>query len=542
MRDPFRSLLTRYGFAALAVLFALLVRLALDPLLENRLPFLLFSLVVVAVAWHGGFGPSCLALVASILACAYFFLSPRHSLIESLAGHPVQCGGFLALGLVIALFSERLRIARRRAEGQAREAMRQRDELQQEVLRRKHLEDELREADRRKDEFLAMLGHELRNPLAPIKNAVEILRMLGAGDARAQRAREMIDRQVRHMARLVDDLLDVSRITTGKIKLNTGPADLAAVVARATETCRPLIDSRRHEFKVVLPPEPLVVEGDAVRLAQVVGNLLNNAAKYTEEGGHIELTVEAARGEAVLRVSDDGVGISAELLPRVFDLFTQGDRSLARSEGGLGIGLTLVKSLVEMHAGTVTAHSDGPLLGSEFVVRLPLKRPSSLVPCPLPAATDRGQGTRDRGQGTRSVLVVDDNADAAESLALVLRAAGYEVRTAHDGPAALEAAAAARPDAVLLDLGLPRMDGYEVARRLRRQAGAAPPLLVAVTGYGQEENRRRAEQAGFDGYLVKPADPGEVQRLLASLRRAPAQARGDDEFVDWRGGRPAPGN
>jgi signal transduction histidine kinase len=533
MRTSFRSLLTRYGFAALAVAFALLIRLALDPLLGDRLPFLLFSLVVVAVAWYGGFGPSCLALVAGILLTAYFFLPPRYSLAESIAGHAVQSSGFLFLGLTIALFSERLRIARRRAEAQTREALCQRDELGQEVARRKLLEgelhkraEELGEADRRKDEFLAMLAHELRNPLAPIRNAVEVLKMIGPPDARLQRAREMIDRQVKHLARLVDDLLDVSRITTGKVQLRTGPVDLAVVIARAVETSRPLIDSRRHELAVRLPPEALVVEADPIRLAQVVSNLLNNAAKYAEEGGHIELTVGAGRGEAVVRVRDDGMGIAADLLPRVFDLFTQGDRSLARSEGGLGIGLTLVRSLVELHGGRVEGHSEGPGRGSEFVVRLPLKQ-LQMEDCrskiEKTIETASGASNRQPAIGYRQskrVLVVDDNADAAESLAMLLRAEGHEVRTAYDGPAALEAAAVIRPEAVLLDIGLPRMDGYEVARRLRRDVGLKEALLVAVTGYGQEEDRRRVEQAGFDAYLVKPADLAALRELLAGRSRS----------------------
>jgi signal transduction histidine kinase len=398
MRAPLRSLLTRYGFAALAVALALLIRLALDPLLKDRLPFLLFSLVVVAVAWYGGFGPSCLALVTGILAAGYFFLQPRYSLIESLTDHGVKSGGFLFLGLTIALFSERLRIARRRAEAQTREALRQRDELEQEVARRQLLEEELhrraeelREADRRKDEFLAMLAHELRNPLAPIRNAVEVLKVIGASGPQPQRAREMIDRQVKHLSRLVDDLLEVSRITRGKVKLTPGPVDLATVIARAVETSRPLIDSRRHELTVTLPPETVIIEADPIRLAQVVANLLNNAAKYTKDGGHIELAVETGPGETVIRVRDDGVGIAADLLPRVFDLFTQGDQSLARSEGGLGIGLTLVRSLVELHGGYVEGHSEGPGRGSEFVVRLPLKPLQFAEPVALAAPAHRGK-------------------------------------------------------------------------------------------------------------------------------------------------------
>jgi PAS domain S-box-containing protein len=384
---------------------------------------------------------------------------------------------------------------------------------------RKRAEQALQEADRRKDEFLAMLAHELRNPLAPISNAVQLMRMLGPEDTNLRRARDMIDRQVQHLARLVDDLLDVSRITRGKITLQKEPVELAAVIARAVETSRPLIDARRHTLTVTLPPEPVRVEADATRLAQVVSNLLHNAAKFTEEGGHIGLHAERAGAGAVVRVCDSGTGIAADLLPHVFGLFTQGDRSLARSEGGLGIGLTLVKSLVELHGGTVTAHSGGPGRGSEFVVHLPLPQRLEVRGQKSGGGGDRAPSSptpdlQDRAAGRR-VLVVDDNADAAESLAVLLRLEGHEVRTAHDGPAALEAARGFRPEVVVLDIGLPRMDGYEVARRLRAEAGLADALMVALTGYGQEEDRRRAEAAGFDAHLIKPADPAALQGILA---------------------------
>jgi CheY-like chemotaxis protein/two-component sensor histidine kinase len=323
----------------------------------------------------------------------------------------------------------------------------------------------------------------------------------------------VIERQVQHLTRLVDDLLDVSRLTRGKITLQKEPVEVATVIAQAVETSRPLIDSRRHELAVTLPRESLQVEADATRLAQVVSNLLNNAAKYTKEGGHIGLTVEPRPGEAVVRVRDDGVGIPAELLSQVFDLFTQGDHSLARSEGGLGIGLTLVKSLVEMHGGSVEARSDGPGKGSEFVVNLPtLGREPVLV-----AKGGEGGPSSSPPSPSRSILVVDDNVDAAESLSMMLRAWGHEVRTTHDGLAALNAAEQVRPEVILLDIGLPRMDGYEVARRLRERTGMRDVLLVALTGYGQEEDRRRAKEAGFDAHLTKPANPTSLQQLLAGM-------------------------
>ena len=372
-------------------------------------------------------------------------------------------------------------------------------------------------ADQHKNEFLSMLAHELRNPLAPIRNAVHILRMRGTEEPQLQSIRDMIDRQVQQLVRLVDDLLDISRITRGKIRLQTEPVDLTTVVARAVETSRPLIEARRHDLHVTLPDESLHVEGDPVRLAQVLGNLLNNAAKYTEEGGRITLAVEQTNGEAVLRVRDTGVGIPPEMLRSVFDLFTQVDRSLDRSQGGLGIGLTLVQRLVEMHGGRVQAYSAGPNQGSEFVVFLPL-----LGHEPVQKASVNGTATAPAGCPRCRVLVVDDNADAAESLALLLQFAGHDVRVCHEGAAALAEAETFQPEVVLLDIGLPGMDGYEVARRLRAQPDLDKTLLVALTGYGQAEDLCRSRDAGFDRHLVKPADP-EV--LAAMFAEVPAVSR-----------------
>ncbi|HVS38683.1 MAG TPA: ATP-binding protein [Gemmataceae bacterium] len=376
---------------------------------------------------------------------------------------------------------------------------------------RKRMEQTLREADRRKDEFLAMLGHELRNPLAPIRNAVQVLGLLGSADPHLQTARDVIDRQVMHMTRLVDDLLDVSRITRGKVRLHKERIDLASIVAAAVEHTRPAFESRRRPLAVTMPPETLWLEGDRTRLAQVLGNLLTNAAKYSEGDGDVSLTAARDAGEVVVRVRDQGVGIPSELLPHVFDLFTQGQPTLARSEGGLGVGLTVVKSLVEMHGGRVEAHSDGPGRGSEFVVRLPLL-PIAEHPEP-PAVKDAAPQAP-----ARRVLVVDDNRDAADSMAVILRAGGHEVATAYDGPSGAAAALEFLPDVVLLDLGLPGMSGYEVAVRLRQEPALRRTLLIAVTGYGQEEDRRRARLAGFDVHLVKPTDPEAINALLAADR------------------------
>ena len=373
---------------------------------------------------------------------------------------------------------------------------------------------EVQEADRRKNEFLSMLAHELRNPLAPIRNAVQLLRMRGAHDPEINAVRDMIDRQVQQLVRLVDDLLDISRITRGKIRLQTEPLDISTAVARAGETTRPLIDSRRHELTVALPPEPVLVMADPVRLAQVLGNLLNNAAKYTEEGGKIWLTATREGGELVLRVRDTGIGIPPDMLSSVFELFTQVENSLDRSQGGLGIGLTLVRRLVEMHGGRVQVYSAGANQGSEFTVRMPV------------LAEDRGRrlvvnGIVNGAAGGRcKILVVDDNFDAAESLALLLRVEGHDVQVSHDGAEALAAVANFSPDVVLLDIGLPGMDGYEVARRLRGHPATESSLLVALTGYGQEDDIRRSREAGIDHHFVKPADLAALTTLFASVRSA----------------------
>jgi PAS domain S-box-containing protein len=389
--------------------------------------------------------------------------------------------------------------------------------VSQDVTERKRLEDNLRslaadlsEADRRKNEFLAMLAHELRNPLAPISNATQALR-LGRSDPRAvHSASEMLERQVGQMARLVDDLLDMSRITRGSIELRKERVELAPIVNQAVEAVRALYGNMNHELTIVLPPEPVHLNADPARLAQVVGNLLNNACKFTDRGGHVWLTVERAGEQAVIRARDNGIGITAEQVPRLFDMFAQADTSLERSRDGLGIGLTLVKSLVEMHGGTVGVHSEGLGRGSEFVVRLPIpvETPESLPP---PTVNEQMPAV------SRRILIVDDNEDGAESLAMLLQLAGHETQKAHDGIEAVEITERFRPDAVLLDIGLPRLDGYEVCRRIREAPWGKGLLLVALTGWGQEEDRVRSREAGFDEHMIKPVDYDVLIKLLASL-------------------------
>ena len=375
---------------------------------------------------------------------------------------------------------------------------------------------QLLETDRSKDEFLAILGHELRNPLAPILTALHIMRLRSA-DPSTERERAVIERQVSHLSRLVDDLLDVSRATMGKIDLRRERLDLATAVARAAEMARPMIESRQHKLTIAVPVGALFVEGDPVRMAQVIANLLQNAAKYTDPGGTIEVDGRREGPDMIIRVKDNGRGIPPDKLSSMFELFVQGDQLPDRSQGGLGIGLTLVRSLIQLHGGTVDAHSEGPGRGSEFVIRLPAsarEHPRPPVPQP-PAAPGRHQ--------PRRVLIVDDDVEAADMLAQALRAAGHEVRQEHDGTSALVAAAQFQPEVVLLDLGLPGMDGIEVARRLRRYPELAELRIVALTGFGQGSDRNRSAAVGIESLLVKPVDPQTVMDAIASGRvtRAP---------------------
>jgi signal transduction histidine kinase len=375
---------------------------------------------------------------------------------------------------------------------------------------RRQAADALREADRRKDEFLAMLAHELRGPLAPLSNMLEVMKRAGGKQELIQQACGTMERQLGQLVRFVDDLLDVSRITRNKLVLRKERAELASVIQQAIETSRPLAQASRHEVGLTLPAQPIYLDADPVRLAQVFTNLLNNACKYTEPGGRIRLSAEPAGGDVVVRVSDTGLGIPPEQLASIFEMFTQVDRSLERAQGGLGIGLTLVKRLVELHGGTVQAFSEGPGRGSEFVVRLPvlLAQPTD----DRPAAAARREPA-----GARRVLVVDDNPDSLESLAMLLSISGNETRTAHDGLEALAEAEGFRPELVLLDIGLPKLNGFDAARRIREQPWGKEMVLVALTGWGQDAHRRKAKESGFDLHMVKPVALESLKELLASL-------------------------
>ena len=382
--------------------------------------------------------------------------------------------------------------------------------LQREIVRSRQAEESLQDANRRKDEFLAMLSHELRNPLAPIRNAVEVIRRLAPPDPKLTMARDVVDRQVSLLARLVEELLDVSRISQGKISLKKAPVDLARIISHSVETARPLIDQRGQTLTVSVPAAPVWLSADFARLSQVVANLLNNASKYTGEGGRIELTADAGEGEATITVRDNGARIEPQLLPKVFDLFVQGERALDRGQGGLGIGLTLVKRLVELHQGHVEVASEGPGRGASFRVTLPcisVVEPQQRAPQPsVTRSSSEVYGRR--------VLVVDDNVDAAESTAAFLRLEGHEVKAVHDGIQALASLKVFDPHVVVLDIGLPGLDGYAVARQLRERGDTSHVLLIALTGYGQREDRQRAADSGFDYHYVKPADPREIQNAI----------------------------
>jgi PAS domain S-box-containing protein len=403
-----------------------------------------------------------------------------------------------------------MRVNERTAElGEANKA------LKTEIAERHLLEQELRkrvavmaEDDRRKNEFLATLAHELRNPLAPIQYAYELMNLAGNNENLRVEAQSILRRQVQHMVRLIDDLLDLSRITRNKLELRRDRVELAAIIEDAVEIVRPVLEARGHDFRVRLAPGPVLVHADRTRLAQVFSNLLGNAAKFTERGGRIRLTTERSDGHIVVHVQDNGIGIPPAMLPRIFEMFVQADRSLERTESGLGIGLTLVKRVVEMHGGTVEARSGGAGQGSDFLVRIPID-PSA------PAA--KREADAEPRVTTARVLVADDNEDALRSLAMMLRAMGHEVHTARDGAEVLESAAAIMPTLILMDIGMPRMNGYAVARRIREQPWGRGITLVALTGWGLEDDKRLAAEAGFDRHVVKPVEAPILREILASV-------------------------
>jgi signal transduction histidine kinase len=388
--------------------------------------------------------------------------------------------------------------------------------VQHEIAERRAAEAALRQVDRRKDEFLATLAHELRNPLAPLKNGLDILRLANATPERIAQVRSLMERQLLQLTRLVDDLLDVSRISTGKLVVRRERLPLQPIVQNAVDTARPLIEARQHTLDIALPEDPIVVDADATRLAQLIGNLLNNAAKYTPPGGRIRLDVAVRAPDVAIEVSDTGIGIPPDMVERVFDMFTQVDTSLDRSTAGLGVGLSLARRLTELHGGTIRARSDGAGKGSRFTVRLPLAGEAPLPP-DAPAAATSSSPTPPKGAARHRILLADDNVDFASSLAFILRGMGHEVVVTHDGAEALAAAREFRPDVAFLDIGLPKLHGYALARELRSDSATRAARLVAITGWGQDRDRREAKDAGFDLHFVKPVSVEQIVGVLTAM-------------------------
>jgi signal transduction histidine kinase/CheY-like chemotaxis protein len=506
-RNSFQQSLQGYLIAIGATAAVAGIRLAISGTVGNYAPIGTFTIAVVIAAWYGGLGPGLLSTALGALIADYLYTPYRYSFrIESMSG-AVALGVMVFTGVLLSLLCESLHRTRRRLEAE-QENLRNSVEMQQQMR------DALTESDRRKDEFLATLAHELRNPLAPVRNASHILKARMPPTPELQWARDVIDRQVTQMTRLIDDLMDVSRITRGTFELRREHVALDEVVRVAVETSRPIIESSGHDLRVELPPEPINLDADVVRLAQVFSNLLNNSAKYTGPGGRIAVTAERDGNMVSVAVQDSGVGIPTAMLTRVFEPFTQLDNSLERTRGGLGIGLALAKRLVEMHGGVIEAHSRGTGLGSRFVVRLPVSARQSVV---RPSVLEGPGPVSTVSRGRRRILVADDNNDSATSLSILLNDAGYDIRTAGDGVQALETAAQFRPDIALLDIGMPKLNGYEVARQIRNQPWGRHVLLIALTGWGGAEHRQQTAQVGFDHHLTKPVDPAALTRLLVSL-------------------------
>jgi signal transduction histidine kinase/ActR/RegA family two-component response regulator len=495
----------RYGLAVVFVAAASAVRLLFFQELGVAVPYILFFPAVMLTALYAGAGPAVLAATLAIVVSNFLWVEPLGS-FDPFNPERLQAAGLFYLDcLVLIVIARAMRRAQTRAiAAEAESSFAQRSEQT------------LREADRRKDAFLATLSHEVRNALAPMSNSLEIIERARSDQFLAERARVMMRQQMTYLNRIVDDLLDISRITRDKLALRFAPTDIVELVRLSIEANQPLAEHAGHGVKVTLPLGSLFVNGDSIRLAQVFVNLLNNACKYTEAPGHIELSARRDGHDAVISVKDDGIGISPEMMPRVFEPFTQIDQSLARSQGGLGIGLSLAKRLVEMHGGTLSGFSAGLGRGSEFVVRLPA------LAAALPAEPPRVAPKESAPVPARRILIADDNRDSADSFARLFRLGGHEVETAYDGPEAVDAAERFRPDVVFLDIGMPRLNGYEVCRQIRSRAWGKEIVLIAHTGWGED---RQAEEAGFDGHVTKPADYTALTRLLASLPGRPRSVR-----------------
>jgi signal transduction histidine kinase len=468
------------------------VRQLLDPALGDRAPYGIYLLAVIFVAWQAGLGPGMVTVAGGTLLGRYFFDPPRGALWYVTETSEVALVMSLVVSIVTVMFCESLRIA-------ARENRR--------------MYELAREADARKDAFLATLAHELRNPLTPICNAIYLLKREHADDPRTMELQRMMNHHANHLTRLVNELLDISRITQRKIELRREQVDLQTIVDSAVEVVHLLIAEKRQELQITLPEKRIYLNADSVRLTQIVTNLLHNAAKYTGRDGRIWLTAEAEKELLIFRVRDTGIGIPPELCERVFDLFQQAHQGIEQAQGGLGIGLTLVRELVHLHGGTVEAHSPGPGLGSEFIVRLPIVASPGIDSEPEAADTP----VADAAQGaSRKILVVDDSPGVARSLELILLEWNHQVKTCSDAFAALEVARAFKPDFILADLGMPRMNGYQLAEEIRRLPGLRAIKLIAVSGYGQPADKERSHAVGFSQHLTKPVDLVELKQILTA--------------------------
>jgi signal transduction histidine kinase/CheY-like chemotaxis protein len=495
--DTRRTQLQRYGIVLAAVAVATVIRILLEPFVAGRVTYASYLIATAFVAWRCGLGPALTTVCIGSLLGNFFFEPPGFTF--SLDSSP-NLSSFLvsvSIGVVTALFCESLRVTARENARLYREA---------------------RQSDERKDIFLAMLGHELRNPMAPLRNALYLLETMGPYDREVEQMHRLIGSQVDQLVRLIDDLLDVSRITQEKIELKVETVELHSIVDATLNTVRPYIDERRHDLLITLPTERVYLEADPVRITQVLTNLLNNSAKYTEPGGRIWFTAEAEKGTLELRIRDTGIGMSAEERDRVFDLFEQGGDTVRQAKGGLGIGLTLVRSLVRMHGGSVEAQSPGVGLGSEFIVRLPTTFGPRDAPAEAPAAPKPIRPPAARAGSRMRVLVVDDVVATAGGMAAMLGLWNYEAKACHDAFAALELVRTFKPDVVLADIGLPQMNGYQLVAEMRRIPSLRETVIVAVSGYGQESDRQKSKAAGFDRHLTKPVDPAELELLLADIR------------------------
>jgi signal transduction histidine kinase/CheY-like chemotaxis protein len=505
MRRPLSG--ASYVIAIGATALALLLRLALAGVLRDHAQFLLFIVGVAVAAWHGGLWPGLLATFLGTAAGSYFFTEPRHTFYLANVAEQVDAVLFVGVALLISAGMEAMQSSNRRV-------VRQRRQVEEQNRRLEEVEAALKQVDRQKQEFLATLAHELRNPLVPIRTSVQILRLKGSHDSESKEIWNVIERQVSYIGRIVDDLLDTSRIAQNKLQLRTERIALAAVVEQAVEISGPFIAAAGHELSVKLPSIPVHLEADPTRLVQVFINLLNNAAKYTERGGRISVTAEQSGREVVVNVTDNGVGIGADALPHLFDMYMQVEHSLKRSQGGLGLGLPLVRRLVHLHGGSVAAHSDGPGKGSEFTVRLPL---ANMKPAETEVLDLSGMS---QPATKRRLLIVDDLQDSADSLAIMLRLLGHEVDTAYDGLAAVAAAAKFRPEVVLMDIGMPKLNGFDACRQIREQPWGKSMILIAQTGLEEQEDKQKSEEAGFTCHLVKPVDPAAIEQVLTELRSA----------------------